>query len=266
MNIGDQIKEARKEKGWTQEKLAAELNVSRSAVLNWERGVRNPEKEMLLRISKVLGIQPDKSAEDMPEIPEIAATPEESAGEQEAQEYLKEEIGSGIPAKSAEYGSEIPAKSEMQRAEISAKVAEQPAESGNAVVSSAEKQPEKKTSSRKLLYAIIAGLACIALLVWLVIIPALQPKEQKKPYLSEDGKTYTIESMQQQAENADSFWKTIVNSRKTFAGFRFTVNTGTQGRIRMELRKDLTVMSLGFPTPFWSFVLFQKRMSRIMVM
>ena len=45
--------------------------------------------------------------------------------------------------------------------------------------------------------------------------------------------------MQQQSENADSFWMTILNSRKTFAGFQFTVHTGTGAPVRMNLRTIL---------------------------
>ena len=47
-----------------------------------------------------------------------------------------------------------------------------------------------------------------------------------------------LADMQQQSENADSFWQTIVNSRKTFAGFQFTVDTA-RGPVRMSLKTIL---------------------------
>lgn len=39
MNIGEKIRYYRQKKGMTQEKLAAELNLSFQAVSKWERGV-----------------------------------------------------------------------------------------------------------------------------------------------------------------------------------------------------------------------------------
>jgi len=38
LKFGEKLKELRNEKGWTQEKLAKELYVSRSAVAKWEQG------------------------------------------------------------------------------------------------------------------------------------------------------------------------------------------------------------------------------------
>ena len=54
--IGQRIAEARKEQGMTQEKLAAELNVSRAAVSNWEKDRRLPDAEMMIRLSKLLNV------------------------------------------------------------------------------------------------------------------------------------------------------------------------------------------------------------------
>ena len=38
-NLGEKIRQARREKGMTQEQLAQALFVSRQAVINWEHGV-----------------------------------------------------------------------------------------------------------------------------------------------------------------------------------------------------------------------------------
>lgn len=52
--IGEQIKNARKAKGMTQDALAEILHVTRAAVANWEQGRRLPDAETLLQLSKAL--------------------------------------------------------------------------------------------------------------------------------------------------------------------------------------------------------------------
>lgn len=56
--IGRRVKIARKKAGLTQQEFAERLDVSRSTVANWERGVRIFEFEDLPRISNVLNIAP----------------------------------------------------------------------------------------------------------------------------------------------------------------------------------------------------------------
>ncbi len=53
-SIGERINAARKEKGMTQEELAALLNVSRPTISHWENGRILPDVEMLNSLSKVL--------------------------------------------------------------------------------------------------------------------------------------------------------------------------------------------------------------------
>ncbi|MBQ3424554.1 MAG: helix-turn-helix transcriptional regulator [Clostridia bacterium] len=52
--IGEQIIQARKAKGMTQDALAEALNVSRSTISNWETGRRMPNAQMLAKLSKLL--------------------------------------------------------------------------------------------------------------------------------------------------------------------------------------------------------------------
>ncbi len=52
--IGEQIRQARKTRGMTQDQLGAILNVSRQAVSHWEQGRTTPDAEMFLRISQAL--------------------------------------------------------------------------------------------------------------------------------------------------------------------------------------------------------------------
>lgn len=60
MTIGERIKQLRSEKGFSQEKLAEQLNVSRSAVAKWETDGGVPEIDNLLQLSSVFGISIDE--------------------------------------------------------------------------------------------------------------------------------------------------------------------------------------------------------------
>ena len=51
--LGEKIKELRRDKGWTQEKLACNLGVSLSTVQRWEEGRGKPSK-LAWRILKKL--------------------------------------------------------------------------------------------------------------------------------------------------------------------------------------------------------------------
>ncbi|ERL65934.1 helix-turn-helix domain-containing protein [Schleiferilactobacillus shenzhenensis] len=59
MDIGNQIKRRRKALGLTQEQLAAQLNVSRSAVSNWEAGRNYPDLLTVIALSDALDLSLD---------------------------------------------------------------------------------------------------------------------------------------------------------------------------------------------------------------
>ncbi len=52
--LNENIKAARKSKGFSQEELAVRLNVVRQTISKWEQGLSVPDSEMLLSLSKVL--------------------------------------------------------------------------------------------------------------------------------------------------------------------------------------------------------------------
>lgn len=52
--FGEQMKEARRRKGLTQEDLAKQISVSRSTVSHWEIGRKVPEKEFIDRLTQLL--------------------------------------------------------------------------------------------------------------------------------------------------------------------------------------------------------------------
>ncbi|MCO5542108.1 helix-turn-helix domain-containing protein [Enterococcus faecalis] len=64
MEIGEKIKIARNNKGFTQEELANQVNVSRTAVSNWENGRNYPDLKTLIQISDTLNMSIDKLLKD----------------------------------------------------------------------------------------------------------------------------------------------------------------------------------------------------------
>ncbi len=82
--FGENLKTLRKNKGFTQEELAARLNVVRQTVSKWERGQSVPDSEMLVRLAEIFEVpvsqllggpiepdsQPDALAEQLARINE----------------------------------------------------------------------------------------------------------------------------------------------------------------------------------------------------
>ncbi len=54
--FGDNLKEIRKTKGYTQEELAIKLNVVRQTVSKWEKGLSVPDVETLSKIAEILDV------------------------------------------------------------------------------------------------------------------------------------------------------------------------------------------------------------------
>jgi len=59
-NFGDKIKLLRNKNKMTQEDLAKELNVTRQAISNWERGITIPDINMINNISRIFSITIDE--------------------------------------------------------------------------------------------------------------------------------------------------------------------------------------------------------------
>ena len=86
MNIGEKIAELRRERGMTQEALASRLVISPQAISKWERGIANPDLELIPEIAKLFGISTDellglsssKAQENEPEA-RISSLPSKSA-------------------------------------------------------------------------------------------------------------------------------------------------------------------------------------------
>lgn len=56
VKFGEFIAQLRKEKGYTQKQIAAELFVSDKAVSKWERGISIPDVSLLMPLAKLLGV------------------------------------------------------------------------------------------------------------------------------------------------------------------------------------------------------------------
>ena len=65
MTLGKRIKQLRMQKAISQEKLAEELNVSRSAIAKWETDGGIPQLNNLLQLAKVFDVSLDELAGDM---------------------------------------------------------------------------------------------------------------------------------------------------------------------------------------------------------
>lgn len=60
MEFGEKLSVARKAKGFSQEELAAKIEVSRQAVSKWENGTAQPETANILKLCEVLEISPNE--------------------------------------------------------------------------------------------------------------------------------------------------------------------------------------------------------------
>lgn len=54
--FGENLKTLRKQKGFSQEELAARLNVVRQTVSKWEKGLPVPDADTLIRLAEVLEV------------------------------------------------------------------------------------------------------------------------------------------------------------------------------------------------------------------
>lgn len=64
MTFGEKLYRLRKEKGWTQERLAEQIGVSRQALSKWESGSAVPDAVNILRLSKLFAVSADYLLDD----------------------------------------------------------------------------------------------------------------------------------------------------------------------------------------------------------
>jgi len=78
MKLSEKIIKLRKINGWSQEDLAAKVNVSRQAISRWEGGTAQPDATNILQLSKLFGVTTDyllneeyESDNDLPKVQEV---------------------------------------------------------------------------------------------------------------------------------------------------------------------------------------------------
>lgn len=59
MSMGSRIRQAREDKGYTQEYIAEVLGISRQAVHKWEKDRTNPDTHNLISLAELLGVSVD---------------------------------------------------------------------------------------------------------------------------------------------------------------------------------------------------------------
>ncbi len=73
MNLADKIILLRKKKGWSQEELAEQMNVSRQSVSKWESAQSTPDLDKILQISKLFDVTTDYLLKD--NLEEVSSAP-----------------------------------------------------------------------------------------------------------------------------------------------------------------------------------------------
>lgn len=64
MILAEKITTLRKQNGWSQEELAAKLNVSRQSVSKWESAASIPDLEKIIKLSQIFGVSTDYLLKD----------------------------------------------------------------------------------------------------------------------------------------------------------------------------------------------------------
>lgn len=207
-NIGEQIRNARNAKGWTQAALAEKMNVSRSAVANWEQGQRLPDMITLVRLVNVLGCQ--IGGVSMSQVPLEGAEKLSPEGDLPAGAQA---VNMNLESSQANLDKELENKtvSDQSEGHASPTLDDSTSVYSPALAAQNKVQPISGMTRKRIIVITAAALTAITLLVWLVILPTLHPKTKGHPYTSSDGGLYTIERMQQHTENIPGKAYLIVN-------------------------------------------------------
>ena len=76
MNLAEKIIMLRKQKGWSQEGLAEQLDISRQSVSKWESGASIPELDKIVKMSSLFGVSTDYLLKE--EVEEVRNVDEEA--------------------------------------------------------------------------------------------------------------------------------------------------------------------------------------------
>ena len=74
MTLQEKIMELRKAKGWSQEQLAEQLDISRQSVSKWESGASVPELDKIVKMSEIFQVSTDFLLKEGAAVPETETT------------------------------------------------------------------------------------------------------------------------------------------------------------------------------------------------
>ena len=104
MTFSERLIQLRKTRGWSQEELAEQMDVTRQAVSKWESGQTTPELDKIVTLSELFGVSTDyllKGSGDLSPVPETALVPEDgdlrSVTVAEARAFLERKAQTALP-------------------------------------------------------------------------------------------------------------------------------------------------------------------------
>lgn len=110
--LAEKIASLRKKKGWSQEELAYQLDVSRQSVSKWESGASVPDLDRILKLSEIFGVSTDyllkEETQAAPEIeiPELDKTEGlKRVGREEAESFMEIKLNGAKKVAMATAGS-----------------------------------------------------------------------------------------------------------------------------------------------------------------
>ncbi|MDE6518208.1 MAG: helix-turn-helix domain-containing protein, partial [Acetatifactor sp.] len=98
MILAEKITYLRKQKNWSQEELAAQLDISRQSVSKWESGTSIPELDKIIGMSHIFNVSTDFLLKDEYDIDVIAGAGQDAEGAEgglPAEASLEDGAGSG---------------------------------------------------------------------------------------------------------------------------------------------------------------------------
>ena len=99
MIFADKLIQLRKKSGWSQEELAAQMNVSRQSVSKWEGAQSVPDLEKILRLAQLFGVTTDYLLKDELDTSEAAPASAEPAESSPLRRLSMEEASAYLTAK-----------------------------------------------------------------------------------------------------------------------------------------------------------------------
>ncbi len=89
MTLGERISELRKERNYSQEYIAHELDISRQAVYKWEKDLSSPDTAHLIKLAEVFGVSVEYLATGRTETssPEMTETPKKPTRNKKSKVY-----------------------------------------------------------------------------------------------------------------------------------------------------------------------------------